>query len=268
LAPDVPPLALAGVYRREVKASLARVWENVFDWEHLPSLHSGSFAACTLLDSGAWGWRARLVNQPGDETKAQVIELRADRVAGAYRVTTLEGPGAGSEIRTRLTPMTAKSTAIEVAFHVHEADARRLDAIGARYIEVYRRLWDEDEAMMIARARALARRKRKSTASTAPKRLGAIDAVRARAPFVVSFAGERVRIVEVDGALVAYAATCPHWLAPLDDAPVSDGAVVCPWHGYAFDVRSGKSCDGRGLRLAPAPRIVVADGVASLEVQR
>ena len=52
-----PPLHLAAVYRREVGASLARIWENVFDWEHLAHLHDASFASCGLIDRGAWGWR-------------------------------------------------------------------------------------------------------------------------------------------------------------------------------------------------------------------
>ena len=35
-----PDLVVAATYHREVIASLEHVWENVFDWEHLPWLHS------------------------------------------------------------------------------------------------------------------------------------------------------------------------------------------------------------------------------------
>ena len=258
------PLAQAGVYRREVKASLARIWENVFDWEHLPSLHARDFAACTLLERGAWGWRIRLVNQPGDETKAQILEMRADKTAHRYVVTTLEGPGATSEIRVQLTPRAARQTGVEVTFHVPPMPPARLGAVGARYEEAYERLWDEDEEMMRARERALARSRHGRSADIAPKRLGPVDAVRGRAPFVVSFGGKKFRILLLNGALVAHAATCPHWLGPLEDTPVIGGCVRCPWHGYAFDVRTGASVDGRGLRLARPPRIVIDDGVVTL----
>ena len=61
---DVGSLALVGVYRRAVHASLERVWENVFDWEHLPHLHHQSFSAIECVDSGDWGWRARIALQP------------------------------------------------------------------------------------------------------------------------------------------------------------------------------------------------------------
>lgn len=259
-------LALAGVYRREVKASLARIWENVFDWEHLPSLHARDFAACTLIERGDWGWRVRLVNQPGEEAKAQILELRADRPVHRYCTTTLEGPGAGSEIRVQLTPRAAQETGVEVEFHIPPAAPERLAAVGARYAAIYQRLWDEDEAMMQERERALARRRRPRT-SAKPQRLGSIDDVRARLPLVVTFGGERFRIVEIDAALVAHAATCPHWLGPLGDAPVIDGAVRCPWHGYAFDVRTSASCDGRGLQLATPPRVSVDNGVVVLSPQ-
>ena len=67
-------LHLAATYRRRVGASLRRIWENVFDWEHLAHLHESSFAECTLIDSGSWGWRVKLTTV-GAPT-AQIIELR------------------------------------------------------------------------------------------------------------------------------------------------------------------------------------------------
>ena len=45
-------LHLAGDYHRRVGASLDRIWENVFDWEHLAHLHDGSFRHCELLAQG------------------------------------------------------------------------------------------------------------------------------------------------------------------------------------------------------------------------
>ena len=32
---------------------------------------------------------------------------------------------------------------------------------------------------------------------------------------------------------------CPHQNAPLDNAPVEDGKVVCKRHGYRFDLKTG-----------------------------
>jgi nitrite reductase/ring-hydroxylating ferredoxin subunit len=68
-------------------------------------------------------------------------------------------------------------------------------------------------------------------------------------------------------SLIAHSAICPHLLGPLTEevdavtAPDADGPpacqVRCPWHGYRFDIRSGRSVDGRSLRLPPAPRLEI-----------
>ena len=256
-------LSVAGRYGRDVQASVARVWENVFDWAHLPDLHAESFAAIELMEDRPDGWRVRLLNRPVDRSAPQVLELAADRAAGRYVVTTLEGPGAGSQVHTRLAPLGPHRTSVEVEFHVPEVRPERLSAIGARYAAIYARLWDEDEAMMRAREAALTLRSCHPTVA-APVELGPVEALRARLPLVVDLGSDRYRLVELDGDVVVHGTVCPHWLAPLDEAPVVDGVVRCPWHGYRFDARTGCSVDGRGLRLAPPPKLVVQGGLASL----
>ena len=255
-------LNLAGRYAREVAASVERVWENVFDWEHLPSLHEESFASVELVSQDARGWRIRVVNKPGDASRPQLLKLDADRDAGRYRVTTLNGPGRGSRIDTALTALAPGRTAIAVEFRVAEADPTRLAAIGRRYAVVYERLWDEDEAMMQAREAALAVRKSRLSRGTPLDSLDLGDEaeVRARLPLPFDFSGDPFRLVEVGGALVAHSVVCPHWLGPLDGASIIGGRVRCPWHGYLFDVRTGCSADGRGLRLARAPDVTLLRG--------
>jgi nitrite reductase/ring-hydroxylating ferredoxin subunit len=246
-------LNLAGTYVREVRASTARIRENVLDWEHLPALHASSFAACELVDSDADGWRIRLVNQPGDAGAAQVLKLCIAADTSRYCVTTESGPGAGSEIRVTVTPRGPHETGIVVEYHVPEADPARLAMIGRGFVAIYKQLWDEDEAMMLAREAALAPRPR--IAVPARLDLGAEADVRAALPLAFDFGPGRFRLVDSGGTLAAHSLTCPHWLGPLDTAVDADGCVTCPWHGYRFDVASGRSADGHGLRLAPAPAI-------------
>ncbi len=75
-------------------------------------------------------------------------------------------------------------------------------------------------------------------------------------PRLVEYDGEPFRILECeDERLLAHAGSCPHWLGPLDQAVRQNGILRCPWHGYRFDMRTGESVDGRGYRLAPAPRV-------------
>ncbi|WP_435417002.1 Rieske 2Fe-2S domain-containing protein [Parerythrobacter aurantius] len=40
---------------------------------------------------------------------------------------------------------------------------------------------------------------------------------------------------------IAHAARCPHALAPLREGRLDElGGLTCPWHGYRFDLRSGR----------------------------
>jgi len=52
--------------------------------------------------------------------------------------------------------------------------------------------------------------------------------------------GDRAWVVFNDGGTI-YAAVdvCPHKGAPLSAGSFEDGVVVCPLHGWEFDVRTG-----------------------------
>jgi nitrite reductase/ring-hydroxylating ferredoxin subunit len=254
-----PSLELATTYKRTIRAGIERVWENVFDWEHLPVLHEIYFDAVELIEIGRWGWRVALKKRPGTPDRRMVLELRADRANARYRVQTLDGDGAGTEIWTLMEPVGPHQTEIEVRYYLPERRPERLAALAEKYRCSCERLWDEDEAMMMRRdvmaARAYANRG--GCEPPLPVLLGQLSELRRRLPLVVGLDGEEFRVVELrDGTLLAHATTCPHWLGPLG-AAAENGIVRCPWHGYLFDIRTGASADGRGYRLAPAPRVAV-----------
>lgn len=262
-----PSLKLAVTYTREVRASVERIWENVFDWEHLPVLHETYFNAVKAIEIGDWGWRVALTKNPGTPDRRMVLEMRADRENARYCVQTLAGDGAGTEIWTLLTPLGRHRTAVEVRYYLPERRPRHLAALGDKYRASCARLWDEDEAMMMRRDEMLARARTERRRSEKRVPLGPSAELRRRLPLLVEFDGEPFRIVECgDGTLLAHATTCPHWLGPLDQAAPENGILRCPWHGYCFDMRTGESADGRGYRLAPAPRVAVdpVTGEASL----
>jgi nitrite reductase/ring-hydroxylating ferredoxin subunit len=260
-------LKLAVTYTREVRAGVERIWENVFDWEHLPVLHEMYFTAVEPIETGDWGWRVALTKKPGTPDRRMVLEMRADRENARYRVQTLAGDGAGTEIWTLLTPLGPHRTAVEVRYYLPERRPQRLAALGDKYRASCARLWDEDETMMMCREEMLARARTERRRSAKPLPLGPLAELRRRLPLLVEFDGEPFRIVECeDGRLLAHATICPHWLGPLNEAAPENGILRCPWHGYRFDMRTGESADGRSYRLAPAPRVAVdpVTGEASL----
>lgn len=58
---------------------------------------------------------------------------------------------------------------------------------------------------------------------------------------VVLAGGERVAIFNAEGRLSALSGVCPHQNGPLGEGRIVDGLVVCPWHGYQFRPRCGRS---------------------------
>ena len=53
-------------------------------------------------------------------------------------------------------------------------------------------------------------------------------------------AGRKVAVFRLQGGLHAMDGVCPHRGGPLGEATVEGGVATCPWHGWRFDVRSGK----------------------------
>ena len=53
--------------------------------------------------------------------------------------------------------------------------------------------------------------------------------------------GERVAVYLQEGKLSAISNACAHQNGPLGEGKVIDCLVTCPWHGFQYDVRSGRS---------------------------
>ncbi|MDX1580057.1 MAG: Rieske 2Fe-2S domain-containing protein [Alphaproteobacteria bacterium] len=256
--PDNLPMTVASRFERVIGASLERVWENVRDWEHLPHLHAGSFDDIKLDAEGNWGWRARLKDSFGTP---MVVELAIDEENRRYVSRTLEGPLPGVEIWTDLSPQGPHETGITVAFHLPHLGAEQAKAVGKQLAATYQTLWDEDEAMMQQRQQALDAARSRPPAELI---LGSEEEVRAALPLRIEWGGQPVRIVDHHGELAAFVALCPHMLGPLEEGPDEAGCITCPWHGYRFDLRTGRSADGRGLRLKRGPRLEVRNAQAVL----
>jgi len=58
---------------------------------------------------------------------------------------------------------------------------------------------------------------------------------------VVELGEKRLALFRHQGAFFAMDETCPHRGGPLHEGFVQDGVVMCPWHLWQFDLRSGVS---------------------------
>lgn len=61
-----------------------------------------------------------------------------------------------------------------------------------------------------------------------------------------SAGGREVALARIEGEVFAFDANCPHRKGPLDSGDIEDHVVTCPWHGWRFDVRTGKSATHPG----------------------
>jgi nitrite reductase (NADH) small subunit len=62
--------------------------------------------------------------------------------------------------------------------------------------------------------------------------------------------GEQIAVFRLrDGSLRAIDAVCPHNGGPLADGLAGDQVVVCPLHGYTFDVCTGSEAGGTDLSV-------------------
>lgn len=51
--------------------------------------------------------------------------------------------------------------------------------------------------------------------------------------------GVAICLARIDGTLAAVDNVCPHRQGPLSEGWIEGNAVVCPWHSWAFDLRTG-----------------------------
>ena len=49
-----------------------------------------------------------------------------------------------------------------------------------------------------------------------------------------------IALFNFDGTLYALDGVCPHQGGPLGQGALCEAIVTCPWHGWQFDVRTGR----------------------------
>jgi nitrite reductase/ring-hydroxylating ferredoxin subunit len=65
--------------------------------------------------------------------------------------------------------------------------------------------------------------------------------------------GTTIALANVGGQFHALSNTCLHRGGPLGQGSMQGNMVTCPWHGWAFDVTSGKVSPNQTARVARYP---------------
>lgn len=71
--------------------------------------------------------------------------------------------------------------------------------------------------------------------------VGATSDLREGRAKVVFAGGERVALFLHEGRVSALSSVCQHQNGPLGEGRIVDGLAVCPWHGFQYQLRCGRS---------------------------
>lgn len=78
--------------------------------------------------------------------------------------------------------------------------------------------------------------------------------------------GQLLALFNIDGVFYAMDDACPHQGGPLSEGEIHGCVVVCPWHGWEFDVTNGKRVNPPGAPNAETYRVVVEGNDVMIEV--
>ena len=75
----------------------------------------------------------------------------------------------------------------------------------------------------------------------------------------VSVGGKSIALYNVGGTFYATTNTCIHRGGPLGQGMLEGTEIMCPWHAWTFDVRTGENTTNGELKVATYP-VRVVDG--------
>ena len=78
----------------------------------------------------------------------------------------------------------------------------------------------------------------------------------------VDIDGLPIALANVDGTIYAFGDSCRHQGGPLSSGVLRDDIVTCPWHGWAYNVRTGKTViPPVGLRVPTYDVVIDGDDI-------
>ena len=85
-------------------------------------------------------------------------------------------------------------------------------------------------------------------------KVGSLAALPPGSVMEVTLGEDSYAVCNANGELHALAGICPHAGGPIGQGNLHDNLVVCPWHEWAYDCRTGENDYDAAIKL---PRFVV-----------
>jgi nitrite reductase (NADH) small subunit len=96
-------------------------------------------------------------------------------------------------------------------------------------------------------------------------RIASVDELPVGEGRVVDAAGMTVALFNVGGTYYATDNACPHRGGPLGDGDLAGSTVICPWHGWRWDVTTGANANNPAVKVACFP-VTVEQGAIFLDL--
>ena len=99
------------------------------------------------------------------------------------------------------------------------------------------------------------------------RKLATVDDLWSGEMMALESEGQPVLLVNTDGAICAYADTCPHLRTRLSQGSLHGNVLSCSTHGWEFDVRTGQGINPKTACLESFP-VKVDNGEILVDVRR
>ena len=83
---------------------------------------------------------------------------------------------------------------------------------------------------------------------------------------LVEVNGTEIALFNVGGEFHAIDNNCTHVGGPLCEGEIAGSEVICPWHGAAFDVTTGRAVGPPAIEPVNHYQLRVADGNIEIEI--
>jgi nitrite reductase (NADH) small subunit len=95
------------------------------------------------------------------------------------------------------------------------------------------------------------------------QRAGSLRALRESGYLEASISDQTIALRIVGDQVIAIQGECPHAGGPVGEGEIKPdcSAIVCPWHGYEWDLRTGKCDEDPDLTLQRFPVRIEGDDI-------
>jgi nitrite reductase/ring-hydroxylating ferredoxin subunit len=88
-----------------------------------------------------------------------------------------------------------------------------------------------------------------------------LDEIALEIPVRLKHDGAAIVVIRTENGVRAFHDRCPHAQWPISDGEIIDGILVCPGHGWQFNITTGQCLNSPAYQLKPLSVAVYNDSI-------